>query len=64
MKTAELASVFEAEIDHPLGLLKVKAGDLRGILIVVRVKLEKKDKNPTVSITFMLLTRNLGDNLP
>ena len=24
-KTAELASVFEAEIEHPLGLLKVKA---------------------------------------
>ena len=42
MKTAELASVFEAEIDHPLGLLKVKAGDLSGILIVVRVKLGKK----------------------
>ena len=38
---AELASVFEAEIDHPLGLLKVKAGNLRGILIVVRVKLQK-----------------------
>ena len=36
-----LVSVFEAEIDHPLGLLKVKAaGNLRGILIVVRVKLE------------------------
>ena len=42
IKAAELASVFEAEIDHPLGLLKVKAGNLRGILIVVRVKLEKK----------------------
>ena len=26
--------------DHPLGLLKVKAGNLRGILIVVRVKLQ------------------------
>ena len=38
----ELASVFEVEIDHPLGLLKVKSGNLRGILIVVRVKLEKK----------------------
>ena len=36
---AELASVFEAEIDHPLGLLKVKAENLRVILIVVRVKL-------------------------
>ena len=40
IKAAKLVSVFEAEIDHPLGLLKVKAGNLRGILIVVRVKLE------------------------
>ena len=39
IKVAELASVFEDEIDHPLGLLKVKAGNLRRILIVVRVKL-------------------------
>ena len=37
---AELVSVFEADIDHPLGLLKVKAGNLRGILIVVRIKLQ------------------------
>ena len=43
MKAAELASVFEAEIDHPLGLLKVKAGNLRGILIVVRVRLQKSN---------------------
>ena len=35
IKAAELVSVFEAEIDHPSGLLKVKAGNLRGILIVV-----------------------------
>ena len=35
IKAAKLVSVFEAEIDHPLGLLKVKAGDLRGILIVI-----------------------------
>ena len=35
----ELASVFEAEIHHALGLLKM---NLRGILIVVRVKFEKK----------------------
>ena len=41
IKAAELVSVFEAEIDHPLGLLKVKAGNLRGILIVVRVKLQE-----------------------
>ena len=39
-KSAELVSVFEAEIDQPLGLLKVKAGNLRGILIVVQVKLQ------------------------
>ena len=39
-KSGKLVSVFEAEIDHPLGLLKVKAGNLRGILIVVWVKLE------------------------
>ena len=35
INAAKLVSVFEAEIDHPLGLLKVKAGNLRGILIVV-----------------------------
>ena len=40
IKAAELVSVFEAEIDHPLDLLKVKAENLRGILIVVRVKLQ------------------------
>ena len=40
IKAAELVSAFEAEIDHPLGLLKVKAGNLRGILIAVRVKLQ------------------------
>ena len=45
IKAAELASVFEAEIDHPFGLLKVKAGNLRGILIVVRAKVEKNDIN-------------------
>ena len=40
IKVAELVSVFEAEIGHPLGLLKVKAGNLRGTLIVVRIKLQ------------------------
>ena len=40
IKVAKLVFVFEDEIDHPLGLLKVKAGNLRGILIGVRVKLE------------------------
>ena len=28
IKVAELVDVFEAEIDHSLGLLKVKAGNL------------------------------------
>ena len=41
IKAAELVSVFEAEIDHPLGLLKVKAWNLRGIVIVVRIKIQK-----------------------
>ena len=40
IKEAKLVSVFEADIDHILGLLKVKAGNLRGILVVVRVKLQ------------------------
>ena len=40
IKVAELVSVFEAEIDHPLDLLKVKAGNLRGTLTVVRIKLQ------------------------
>ena len=40
IKAAKLVSVFEAEIDHPLGLLKVNSGNLRGILIVVRLKLQ------------------------
>ena len=35
IKATKLASVFEAEIDHPSGLLKVKAGNLRGVLTVV-----------------------------
>ena len=64
MKAAELAFVFEAEIVHPLDLSKVKAGNLRGILIIVRVKLEKNDKNPTVSISLTRLTRKLADNFP
>ena len=49
IKMSELASVFEAEIDHPLGLLKVKAGNLRGILMVVLVKLEKKTKSHRIN---------------
>ena len=44
IKVAELVSVFEAEIDHPLGLLKVKAGNLRGTLIVVRIKVQNSHR--------------------
>ena len=40
IKVAELVSVFEAEIDHQLGLLKVKEGNLRGTLIVARIKIQ------------------------
>ena len=46
IKASKLASVFKAGIDHHLGLLKVKAGNLRGILIVVRAKVEKTTKMP------------------
>ena len=54
IKAAKLVSAIEAEFDHPFGLLKVKAGNLRGILIV---KLQK-------SISFTRLTKNLTDNFP
>ena len=63
IKVAELVSVFEAEIDHPLGLLKVKAGNLRGTLIVVRIKLQnshhinifyKTDKKFSRQLPFIL----------
>ena len=47
---AELVSVFEAEIDHPLDLLKVKAGNLRGTLIVVRIKVQNSHH---ISIFYM-----------
>ena len=60
IKVAKLVSVFEAEIDHPLGLLKVNAGNLRGILIVVRVKLQNSHH-----INILYTTdRNLEDNFP
>ena len=52
IKAAELASVFEAETDHPLGLLKVKEWNLRGILIVVRVKLEETKKSHRLNILY------------
>ena len=63
IKVAELVSVFEAEIDHPLGFLKVKAGNLRGTLIVVRIKLQnshhinifyKTDKKFSRQLPFIL----------
>ena len=63
IKVAELVSVFEAETDHPLGLLKVKAGNLRGTLIVVRIKLKnshhinifyKTDKKFSGQLPFIL----------
>ena len=60
IKAVKLVSVFEAEIDHPLGLLKVKAGNLRGILLVFLVKLQ----NTHHINTFTQLTRNLADNVP
>ena len=57
----ESVSVFEAEIDHPLGLLKVKVGNLRGILMYL---FGSNYKNPITSISFTRLTRNLADNFP
>ena len=56
IKEAKLVSVFEADIDHPLGLLKVKAGNLRGILIVVRVKLQNSHH-----INILYMTDKKGD---
>ena len=50
IKAAKLVSVFEADIDHPLGLLKVRAGNLRGILIVV---LEKLQNSHHINILYM-----------
>ena len=48
IKVAELPSILKlaSDLDHPLGLLKVKAENLRGILTVVRVKLERNDQIP------------------
>ena len=60
IKAAKLFSVFEAEIDHPLGLLKVKAGNLRGILIVVRVKLQ----NPHHINIIYTTNKKFGRQLP
>ena len=57
---AKLASVFEAEIDYPLGLLKVKIGSLRRTLTFAQVK---REKNSRVSITFTLLTTKLAENI-
>ena len=61
IKAAELVSVFEAEIDHPLGLLKVKAENLRGIFIVFRsVKLQKSHH---INILYMT-DKKFGRQLP
>ena len=59
INAAELVSVFEAEIDHPLGLLKVKAGTLREILIVVRVKLQNSHHNNILYTTDKKFRRQL-----
>ena len=59
MKVAELVSVFEAETDHPLGLSKVKAGNLRGILIVVRVKLQNSHHINSLYMTDKKFRRQL-----
>ena len=59
IKAAELVSVVEAEINHPLGLLKVKAGNLRGILIVVRVKLQKSHHINILYMTDKKFSRQL-----
>ena len=60
IKAAKLVSVLKAEIDHPLGLLKMNAGNLREILIVVRVNYKIR----IISISFTRLTRDLEDNFP
>ena len=57
-KSSQISFCIRSWIDHPLGLLKVKAGNLRGILIVVRVKLQIR----IISTYFTRLTRNLEDN--
>ena len=59
IKAAKLVSVFEAEIDHPLGLLEVKAGNLRGILIVVQVKLQNSHHINIVYMTDKEFRRQL-----
>ena len=60
VKASELVSVFEAKIDHSLGLLKVKAGNLTGILIVVRVELQNLHH-----INILYTTdKKLEDNFP
>ena len=76
IKTAELVSAVEAEIDHPFSLLKVKAGNLRGILIVVRVKLQKshhinilymtdkKFSRQLPFIPFLYISVAMGNRLP
>ena len=52
-------SVFEAETDNSLGLLKVKAGNLKGILIVARVKLQKSHHINILYMTDKKFSRQL-----
>ena len=44
--------------------IKTRLKRLKGILIVVRVKLKRNDKDLIVPITFTLLARNSRDNFP
>ena len=59
IKEAKLVSVFEADIDHPLGLLKVKAGILGGILIVVGVELQNSHHINIIYMTDKKFRRQL-----
>ena len=53
---AEIVSVFEAESDYALGLLKVKAGNLSGILTVIWVKLQNSHH---INILYKKFSRQL-----
>ena len=59
IKAAKLVSVFEPDIEHPLAFLKAKAGNLRGILIVVRVKLQNSHHINTLYMTDKKFRRQL-----
>ena len=59
MKEHEFVSVFEPETDNSLSLLKVKAGNLRGILIVAQVKLHKSHHINILYMTDKKFSRQL-----